>query len=128
MDLFTNLQSLLQFKDANNNTENTENTFLLEPDINIQIPETILTHQVYLNLREKEKQKYPSFFNYLNFNKKTYTTNLKDSLSRCWTCAKCSFYFFVQGFYPDLFQHYAPDLLIKLSENILDEYANCISV
>ena len=99
-NIFTNFQSLIKFQ---------ENVPLLEPeiDVRINIPEQILTHNRYLNLRKQEKRESPSFFNYLNFNKKSYTKNFKDSFLRSWICTKCSFYFFVQAFYPDLFIYQA---------------------
>lgn len=49
-------------------------------------------------------------------------------MSRSWVCTKSSFYFFIQAFYPDIFQHYASDNIIILSEEILDEYSNYINI
>lgn len=87
----------------------------------------VLTHQLYLDVRRKNIEKQTSFFNYLNFTNKTYYTHWKSLLYNSWLCTKASFYFFVQAWHPDIFQHYAPDIIIKLSENILDEYSNSIN-
>lgn len=144
-DFLQNIQSILQFKNATQNeTQDSEEItpFLRSPQIDpyiytsqipqipqipSQIPSQVLTHRLYLDIREKEIKESPSFFNYLNFNNKSYFTNFKDSLIRSWACCKSSFYFFIQAFYPDAFQHYAPDIIIELSETILDEYSTLIN-
>lgn len=129
---FKNIQDILQFKNETDETEEIE-PLLRSPQIQpyiftLQIPqESILTHRLYLDIREKEIKESPSFFTYLNFNNKSYFTNLQDSLIRSWSCCKSSFYFFIQSFYPDAFQHYAPDIIIELSEVILDEYSTLIN-
>jgi len=88
------------------------------------LPQT-LTHQLYLDIRRREET--TGCFNYLNFTNKTYLQHFSTSLHRSWVCFKSSFYFFIQGFYPDAFQHYGTDLVVKLSENILDEYSAAIN-
>lgn len=84
----------------------------------VRLPQ-VLTHQLYLDVRRNPRP----LNSYLIFIQKTYYNHLKDSLFRSWTCTKASFYFFIQAFYPNGFQHYAPDLVIDLSEKILDEYS-----
>jgi len=83
-----------------------------------QLPQR-LTHKLYLDIRQTDSRTE----NYLEFIQKTYYQHFKDSLARSWICTKSSFYFFFQAFFPNLFQHCGSDLLIHLSETILDEYA-----
>jgi hypothetical protein len=83
-----------------------------------QLPQR-LTHKLYLDIRQTDTRTE----NYLEFIQKTYYQHFKDSLARSWICTKSSFYFFFQSFFPNLFQHCGSDLLIHLSETILDEYA-----
>jgi hypothetical protein len=83
-----------------------------------QLPQR-LTHKLYLDIRQNDTPTK----NYLEFIQKTYYQHLKDSLNRSWICTKASFYFFFQAFFPNSFQHYGPDVVIYLSETILDEYA-----
>lgn len=84
----------------------------------------VLTNQLYLDIRQKDDLHNTS---YLSFTNKTYTEHFKSHLSKSWKCTKSSFYFFIQAFYPDIFQHYASDNIIILSEEILDEYSNSIN-
>lgn len=79
----------------------------------------ILTHQLYLDVRRKNDIQD----NYLDFIQKTYYEHFKDSIVKSWICTKSSFYFFIGAFFPNLFPHYAPDLIVKLSDIILDEYS-----
>lgn len=132
-DFFKNIQSIFITQDSEEITPLLRSP-QIEPYIYTsyipqipQIPSQVLTHRLYLDIREKEIKVSPSFFNYLNFNNKSYFTNLQDSLIRSWSCCKSSFYFFIQAFYPDAFQHYAPDIIIELSEIILDEYSTLIN-
>jgi hypothetical protein len=83
----------------------------------------ILTNQLYLDIRQKELPKT----SYLSFTNNTYKTHFKSHMTRSWICTKSSFYFFIQAFYPDIFQHYASDNIIILSEEILDEYSKSIN-
>lgn len=80
----------------------------------------ILTHQLYLDVRRKNDTPV----SYLDFIGKTYYQHFKDSFSRSWVCTKSSFYFVIQAFFPNLFQHRAQDLIINLSDTILDEYSS----
>ena len=84
----------------------------------------VLTNQLYLDIRQKELPET----SYLSFTNNTYKEHFKSSMSRSWICTKSSFYFFIQAFYPDVFQHYASDNIIILSEEILDEYSNAINL
>jgi hypothetical protein len=84
----------------------------------------VLTNQLYLDIRQKELPET----SYLSFTNNTYTEHFQSSLSRSWVCTKSSFYFFIQAFYPNVFQHYASDNIIILSEEILDEYSNAINL
>ena len=83
----------------------------------------VLTNQLYLDIRQKKSQ--PT--SYLSFINKPYKEHFKNNISRSWISTKSSFYFFIQAFYPDIFQHYASDNIIILSEDILDEYSNSIN-
>lgn len=78
-----------------------------------------LTHQLYLDVRRKNDTPVK----YLDFIQKTYYQHFKDSFSRSLICTKAAFYFFIQSFFPNAFQHHACDLIINLSDTILDEYA-----
>lgn len=84
----------------------------------------VLTNQLYLDIRQKELPET----SHLSFTNNTYTEHFKSYMSRSWICTKSSFYFFIQAFYPDVFQHYASDNIIILSEEILDEYSNAINL
>jgi hypothetical protein len=84
----------------------------------VRLPQ-VLTHQLYLDVRRSPQP----LNSYLSFIQKTYYNHFKDSLFRSWTCTAAAFYFFIQAFYPNGFKHYAQDLIIDLSETILDEYS-----
>lgn len=137
-NIFTYLQNELNLKlHINNNTtyeygedgvDSVDETTLLINSQNQQcFTPCILTHQSYLNIRQQEINNKPSYFNYLNFTKKTYFQHFKSNMYNSWLCLKSTLYFFIQAWYPDVFQHYAPDIIINLGENILDEYSKTIN-
>lgn len=113
--------------DDDDSIETTDETTLLINSQNQCSTPCILTHQSYLNIRQQEINNKPSFFNYLNFTKKTYFQHFKTNMYNSWLCLKSTLYFFIQAWYPDVFQHYAPDIIIDLGENILDEYSKSIN-
>jgi hypothetical protein len=97
------------------------------PAVRPILPQT-LTHQLYLDIRRKDKETTGHhYFNYLSFTNKSYVQHFKTTLYRSWVCTKSSFFFFIQSFYPDAFQHYGTDLVVELGENILDEYSTAIN-
>jgi hypothetical protein len=97
-----------------------------KPQPSQKLPQ-VLTHQLYLDVRRRDQEQNSRCFDYLNFTDKTYFEHFSSSMSRSWICTKSSFYFFIQSFYPDVFQHRGNDMIVELSEDILDEYATAIN-
>jgi hypothetical protein len=96
-----------------------------------QLPK-VLTHQLYLDIRRREPELNNDNGNnenktFLDFTDNTYNQHFKSYFNRSWICTKSSFYFFIQSIFPNAYQHVAPDLIINLSEDILDEYSTIIN-
>jgi hypothetical protein len=92
-----------------------------QEQIDIPIPPTmtpklpmVLTHKLYLDIRQKNISE--------PFNEFTGRQHFLKGMQRSFICLKSAFFFFFQAIFPNIFKHYAPDLIIKLSEDILDSY------
>jgi hypothetical protein len=60
-------------------------------------------------------------FNHLEYAGQTYTEHLDDSMKYSWISFKSSFYFFIHGIYPDVFQTKGSNTIIDLHSVIKDK-------
>lgn len=63
-------------------------------------------------------------FNHLESVGQNYTEHFNDSMSYSWTSLKSSFYFFVHGIYPDVFETSGSNTIIELNNQIKEKLDN----
>lgn len=60
-------------------------------------------------------------FNHLESVGQNYTEHLNDSMNYSWKSLKSSFYFFVHGIYPDVFETSGSNTIIELNNQIKEK-------
>lgn len=77
------------------------------------------------NIQVKQQKK--SFFIHLNFMNQSYFEHWKQSIRYCYMATKSSWCFFIHAFYPDWFQHTGSDIIIEMTDEILEKYTDSIN-
>lgn len=68
-------------------------------------------------------QNYNSYFKHLQIINQTYCCHFCDCMCYSWSSLKSSFYFFLHGIYPDIFQHNGSETILELNDKIRQKYS-----
>jgi hypothetical protein len=87
----------------------------------------VLTAKNYLKRERESDMDWGKNIKYLEFVNQTYISHMKERMLYFWKASAAAFYLFLNAFFPSNFTYYGTDIIILLSEDILDKYFDALN-